>query len=157
MTKDYSGPSIEAVRGSLAAVITEGLTPSSIAEHGHVLLELKLVVERLSTNDHADEDQREADYAQALTAVLDLAVIKERIPGRKHRRILKYVLPLESEYLGATIKDRRAAAGEHLTDGKKVKASTIRTYPEYEPTALDELARALTEMEAECRGEEKPQ
>jgi hypothetical protein len=156
MASDYSGPSAEALRKSLAAMLTEGLTPSSIAEHGDVLLELQIVTERLSANDHADEAQREADYAQALTAVLELAVAKEHIPRRKHRRILKYVLPLESEYLGRTIKERRAAAGKNLTDSKTVKASTIRTYGEYEPNALDELARALTEMEAEARGETKP-
>lgn len=119
-------------------------------------MELRLVIERLRIDDTADEDEREADYAQALTAALEETVTKARIPRRKHRRILRYVLPLEPNYIGTSIKTRRAAAGENLTDGKKVKANTIRTYPEYEPNALDELARALTEMEAERRGEDTP-
>lgn len=139
----------------MAAVLTEGLTPSSVAEHGGALLELQLVTDRLRADDQADEDEKEADYAQALMAVLDEAVVGERIPRRKHRRILKYVLPLKPEYLGKSIKERRTAAGQNLTDSKTVKASTIRTYSEYEPNALDELARVLTEMEAEYRREVK--
>jgi hypothetical protein len=156
MADSYSGPSPEALRASLAAMLTEGLTPSSVVEHGGVLLELRLVEDRLRASGWDDEAQKEADYAQALTKTLELAVVSEHIPRRKHRRILKYVLPLESEYLGRTIKERRAAAGMNLTDSKTVKASTIRTYPQYEPNALDELARTLTEMEAEARGEAKP-
>jgi len=137
-------------------MLTEGLTPSSVAEYGGALLELRLVADRLRATDWDDEDEKESDYARALTETLELAVVDERIPRRKHRRILKYVLPLESGYLGRTIKERRAAAGKNLTDSKTVKASTIRTYQEYEPNALDELARALTEMEAEARGETSP-
>lgn len=156
MAGGYSGPSAEVLRKNLAAILTEGLTPSSVAEYGDALLELHLVTEHLTASDHADEDQREADYARTLTAVLERAVSKENIPRRKHRRILKYVLPLESELLGRTIKERRTAAGKHLTDSRTVKASTIRTYQDYEPTALDELARTLVEMEADARGEVKP-
>jgi hypothetical protein len=111
-----------------------------------------MVIDRLPA-DIADDDAREVASAVALTEVLEEAVVKPRIPRRKHRVILKYVLPLELDFRGKSIKERRAAAGAHIFDGKKVKANTVRTYPEYEPNALDELARALTEMEAEYRRE----
>ena len=126
--------------------------PSNVADNGGVLLELELVAGRLELDLKADEDTQNAAYAVALIAVLDEAVVKPRIPRGKHRRILRYVLPLIPDYLGTTIKERRTAAGEHLTDGKKVvKPGTIRTYKDYEPAALDELARVLVEMETECR------
>lgn len=152
MASSYTGPSTQELRESLTALLTQGLGISGVAEHGGALLELRVVIDRLPA-DMPDEDEREIASAEALTEVLEEAVVKSRIPRRKHRVILRYVLPLERDYRGKTIKERRAAAGEHIFDSKKVKANTIRTYPEYEPSALDELARALTEMEAKYRGE----
>jgi hypothetical protein len=152
MASGYTGPSSQALRESLTALLSEGLGVSGVAEHGGALLELRMVIDRLPA-DIADDDGREVASAVALTEVLEEAVVKPRIPRRKHRVILKYVLPLELDFRGKSIKERRAAAGAHIFDGKKVKANTVRTYPEYEPNALDELARALTEMEAEYRRE----
>lgn len=155
MASDYTGPSFDALRESLTALLTEGLGVSGVAEHGGALLELRLVSDRLPP-DISDDDEREQANAVALTEVLEAVVVKSHIPRRKHRVILKYVLPLDLKYRGKTIKDRRAAAGGNMFDGKKVKANTVRTYPEYEPNALDELARALTKMEADHRGETAP-
>jgi len=155
MASGYTGPSAQALRESLTALLLEGLGVSGVAEHGGALLELRLVIDRLPS-DISDEEEREIASAVALTEVLEQAVVKAHIPRRKHRVILKYVLPLENDFRGKTIKERRAAAGAHIFDGKKVKANTVRAYPEYEPNALDELARALTEMEAEHRGETAP-
>jgi hypothetical protein len=99
-------------------LLADGLVPSNVADNGGELLELELVTGRLELDLKADEDKQNAAYAAALIAVLDEAVVKPRIPRGKHRRILRYVLPLMSDYLGTTIKERRTAAGEHLTDGK---------------------------------------
>jgi hypothetical protein len=157
MSASYSGPSQATLRESLGEFIGEGLIPSNVVENGGALLELKILLDRLRLTDDADEEEREADYAAALREVMTAAVVKELIPGRKHRKILKYILPLKPEYLGTTIKERRAAAGEHLTDGKRVvKAGSVRTYPHYEPMALTELARVLAVMEADARGEPAP-
>jgi hypothetical protein len=147
----YSGPAIADVRKSLAEVVTGGLVPGNVAEKGGVLLELQIVVNRLKLPAKANEDARDSAYAKALTAALKDAVEGGRILFRKHRRLLRYVLPLEKEYLNKSIKERRTAAGKNLSDGKPVGAGTIRTY--YEPRALDELARVLVEMEAAARGE----
>jgi hypothetical protein len=150
----YSGPHVEALRKNLAALVTEGLMPYNIAEKGGELLELQIVTSRLGVIDDADEDVRDQAYAAALVAVLDEAV-KDRILFRKYRRLLRYVLPLREGYLNKPIEARRKAAGKNLTDGKKVvQAGTIRTY--YEPRALDALAQALVEMEAQKRGEASP-
>jgi hypothetical protein len=151
----YSGPTLAAIRKSLAELVTGGLVAYNVAEKGGALLRLELVRERLQAPTGADadsEDARDAAYAQALVAVLKDAVEGDgRILFRKHRRLLRYVLPLKEEYAKKSIKDRRTAAGKDAADGKPVKAGTIRTY--YEPRALDELARVLVEMEAEKRGE----
>jgi hypothetical protein len=158
MAEPFSaGPDLETLRKDLAALITGGIVPSNLAEHGGQLLELKIVTSQLEGLDEdAEEDEQEAAYAKAVLNVLEVAVVKKRIPQRKHRRILKYVLPLKKELRGTTIKER-TAAGKDLTDGKKtVKPGTIRTYKEYEPKALDELARVLVEMEAEHRDEMSP-
>jgi hypothetical protein len=160
MAEPYSaGPDLETLRKDLAALITGGVVPSNLAEHGGQLLELKIVTSQLEGLDEdADEDEQEAAYAKAFLQVLEAAVVKKRIPQRKHRRILKYVLPLKKELRGTAIKERRTAAGKNLTDGKKaVTPGTIRTYKEYEPKALDELARVLVEMEAEHRDEMSPE
>jgi hypothetical protein len=157
VAQPYSGPKFEILRRNLGDLIAEGVVPSNVAEDGGHLLELNIVASRVQVDEHAEEEQRELAEAEALVAVLKAAVIKERIPARRHRRILKHVLPLKEEYLGTTIKERRTAAGQDLKPGKKaVKPGTIRTYYDYEPRALDELARVLVEMEAEYRGEVPP-
>lgn len=153
MAKAESDAKLQKVlRKRLTRLLADGLVASNVYDNGDELLELEIVRSRLRLADDADEDAEATAYAAALTSVMDEAVVKPRIPRGKHRRILRYVLPLMPDYLGTTIKARRTAAGEHLTDGKKVvKAGTIRTYREYEPAALDELARVLAEMEAEHR------
>lgn len=156
MAQPYFGPDVEIVRRSLGNLVAEGLLPSNIAENGGELLELAIVASRVEAQVDADEEDRERAEAAALVAVLVAAVVKGRIPARRHRRILKHVLPLKEEYLGTTIKERRTAAGQDLKPGKAVKPATIRTYYDYEPRALDELARVLVEMEAEYRGESPP-
>ena len=62
----------------------------AIERHGKgwPLLELEIVKNRLQIADDADEEARERAAASALTAVLKDAVVKDRIPGRKHRRFL---------------------------------------------------------------------
>ncbi|HEX5852855.1 MAG TPA: hypothetical protein VFY36_07170 [Solirubrobacteraceae bacterium] len=143
-----SGPTYERVRRDLGRLVTDGLIPYNIAENGGELLRLAIVRSRISIADDADESRLEAAEASALTEVLREAVTKRRMPRRKHRQILKYVLPLVDEYIGTPVERRRTAAGEHLTEGHKViKPGTIRTYRAYEPEALDELARVLIEME----------
>lgn len=149
-SRSYSGPRLEDVRKDLAAVVTGGLVADSVAEKGRELLGLEIVVSRARLPVGAGEDERDQASTEALTAVLKEAV-EERLLFRKHRRLLRYVLPLEAEYLDRSIEERRAAAGKNMTK-KPVKPGTIRTY--YEPRALDELARILVEMEAEYRGEQ---
>ena len=155
MAAPYSGPALDDLRKNLAELVTAGLVPYNVAEKGGSLLELAIVTARLTVDEDADEDERDAAYAEALVAVLKEAVTKERMPFRRYRRVLKYVLPLKEDYLGKSIEERRTAAGQELTDGKKaVKPGTIRTY--YEPRARDDLARVLVEMETEHRGESPP-
>jgi hypothetical protein len=155
MAKLESDPKLEKIlRKRLSELLTEGLVASNVADNAGELLELQIVASKLELDADADEEAQEAAYAAALTAVLMEAVVKKRIPRGKHRRILRYVLPLKDEYLGTTIRERRIAAGEHLTDGKKIVApGTIRTYKEYEPGALDALATVLVKMEAEYHRE----
>ena len=157
MAAPHSGSALaDLLRKNLADLVTVGLLPYNVAETGGSLLELAIVTARLKIDEDADEDERDAAYAKALVAVLKEAVTKERMPIRRYRRVLKYVLPLKEEYLGKTIKERRTAAGRDLKDGKQaVKAGTIRTY--YEPRALEDLARVLVEMETEYRGETLPE
>lgn len=155
MAEAYSGPAFDEIRASLAALVTEGVAPYNVADNGGALLELQAVTGRVVIAVGADEDDEERAYAEALVAVLKEAVDKRRIQSRKHRRLLKYVLPLREELLEKTIEQRRTAAGKNLTDGKKVvKPGTVRTY--YEPRALDRLARALIAIECEHRGEVLP-
>jgi hypothetical protein len=157
MAKPYSGPGVEDLRKNLGDLVTDGLTQVNIATRGGALLQLAIVRARLPAHDESDEDEREAAYAMALPAVLKEAVEEKRIPDRKHRRILKFVLPLKEKYLDTSIKERRAAAGEDIKTGRKaIKPGTIRTYYSYEPQALDELARVLVELEADHRGETPP-
>jgi hypothetical protein len=77
--------------------------------------------------------------------------VEKRLLFRRYHRLLRYLLPLQAEYLGKSIKERRIATGMNMTK-KPVKPGTIRTC--YEPRALDELAKVLVEMEAEHRGEQ---
>jgi hypothetical protein len=167
----YSGPAREALRKALAALVTGGLVPDNVVERGGDLLALEIVASRMMMPEEADrdnpdlavaeeegerdqavteeEDERDQAVTEALVAVLTDAVEKNLL-FRRHRRLLRCVLPLRTEYLDKNIEERRAAAGEYMMK-KAVKAGTIRTY--YEPRALDELARVLVEMEAKHRGE----
>lgn len=157
MAKPYSGPTFESLRKTLSDLIKDGLSRGNIAAKGDELRQLAIVSSRLPPHDGADEDEREEAYAEAVIAVLKDAVVEQRIRGRNHRRILKFVLPLKEKYVGTSIKERRTAAGEDIKTGKKpIKPGTIRTYYSYEPQALDELARVLVEMEAEHRDETPP-
>jgi hypothetical protein len=150
--RPYSGPTTSEVRRALSAIVTHGLVPYHVAESGGPLLSLEIVQSRLPPNLNGDEEKRDAAYTEALRSVLHEAVM-ERVLTRRHRRLLRYVLPLIPEYLGTTVLERRTLAGEQMRDGiKSVKAGTIRTY--YEPRALDQLAAALVAMEAEHRGED---
>ena len=155
MVPPYTGSSVASIRRNLATLITDGVAPYNVADKGHDLLRLQIVQHRISHGDMT-EDEREADEAAALISVLKEAVARERMPIRRYRRLLRFVLPLDEQYLGTTIGVRRAAAGEHLMDGRRtVKPGTIRTY--YEPRALDALAKALVAMEAAARKESPPQ
>jgi hypothetical protein len=157
MAKPYSGPTFDSLRKTLSDLIKDGLSRGNIAAKGDELRRLAIVEGRLAPHDGTDEDEREVAYADAVVTVLKEAVVEERIYGRNHRRILKFVLPLKEKYTGTSIKERRTAAGEDIKTGKKpIKPSTIRTYFSYEPQALDELARVLVEMEAEYRDETPP-
>ncbi len=154
-SEPYSGPDFDALRKSLSELVTGGVVPYNVAENGGALLNLDIVSSRIKVGPETDEEEQERAQAQALLAVLTSAVDKKQLMQRKHRRLLKYVLPLKDEYAGKTIEERRRAAGENLTDGKRVvKSGTIRTY--YEPRALDQLAITLVRMEAEHRGQAFP-
>jgi hypothetical protein len=145
----YSGPALVALRKALAALVTGGLTADSVVERGGELLALDIVASRVEALDEDDEDKRDQAVTDSLTAVLAEAVEKKLL-FRRHRRLLRCVLPLRKELLGKNVEERRTAAGQYMTK-QSVKAGTIRTY--YEPRALDELARVLVEMEAKHRGE----
>ena len=129
--------------------MTGGLVTDNVAEKGGELLGLEIVAGQVQLPEGADEDERDQAFTEALTAVLKEAV-ERKLLFRRHRRLLRYVLPLQAEYLGKSIEERRTAAGMNMTK-KPVKPGTIRTY--YEPRALNELARVLVEMEADHRGE----
>jgi hypothetical protein len=149
MAQDTGDSKLEkTLRKAIKALLGEGLVASNVSERGGELLELEIVRAKIGAIDENDEDVFEAACCDALTSVLTEAVVKKRIPRGKHRRILRYLLPLRKEFVGTDIHTRRKAAGENMTDGKKtVSAGTIRTYKEYEPAAVIELARALVEME----------
>jgi hypothetical protein len=145
-----SEPTVQGIRDDLSRLIAEGLVPYNVAENGRRLLELRVVADRVRGDLlDADEDEREYAYTQALTSVLQDAV-ERPVMSRKHRRVLKYVLPLHPKLLGMTARERRTEAGKALKDGKKaVKGGTVRSY--YEPKALAALAEVLVEMESEYR------
>jgi hypothetical protein len=147
----YSGPPLEKLRKNLSALVTGGLVQDNVAEQGDDLLTLQIVKSRLNLADGAGEDDRDEAHTEALTAVLKDAVQEGKVLFKKHRRLLRYVLPLEADFLGKSIEERRTEAGKKMISNKEVKPGTIRTY--YEPRALDELARVLVEMEAEHCGE----
>lgn len=152
----YAGPKVDVLRKNLAGLVAAGFVPYNVADKGEDLLELQIVTSRVALGEEADEDQRETAIAEAFIALVREDVVKKkRVRQRKYRRLLRYVLPLDKDYIGKDVEERRTAAGENLTGGSKVvKPGTIRTY--YEPRALDELARVLGEMEAELRGEAPP-
>ena len=144
------------MRRNLAGLIAEGLVPYNVAERGQHLLSLRVVEDRVRLNGHdaGGEHARDAAYTAALIAALEEAIEKPWIGG-KSRRVLRNILPLKEELLGKPVKERRTVAGREITQGHKVvKPGTIRTY--YEPRALDSLAMALAELEAEYRGETSP-
>jgi hypothetical protein len=151
----YSGPPLETLRKNLAELVTGGLVADNVAEKGGELLKLEIVTSRLrpseKTDDEEGEDERDEACLEALTEVLRDAVKEGRVFFKKHRRLLRIVLPLHSDLIGEPIEVRRTEAGKKMINGKEIKPGTIRTY--HEPRALDELARVLLEMEAECRGE----
>jgi hypothetical protein len=153
----YSGPLLETLRKNLAELVTGGLVPDNVAEKGGDLLKLKIVTSRLRLSEEADEDEGEGEderdkaCLEALTEVLRDAVKEGRVFFKKHRRLLRIVLPLHADLVGKPIEMRRTEAGKKMINGKEIKPGTIRTY--HEPRALDELARVLLEMEAEHRGE----
>ncbi len=153
----YTGPSADNIRRRLGLLVTDGITQVNIATNGGELLELKIVLCRLPAHNGDDEDEVEVAQAVAVTQVLEEAVDKKYIKHRPHRRILKFILPLKDKYLGTSIEERRMAAGEDIATGRKpIKPNSLRTYYNYEPQALDELARVLVEMEADHRKELRP-
>jgi hypothetical protein len=159
----YSGPCFEAIRKNLTDLVTLGISPYSVAEKGQALLELQVVTEkRKPLPPNAEDDDRDVADADALVALLDEAVKRERISHRRYRRVLRYMLPIYvrsgyEQLREASLKDRRSAVAEDLTgkkNGKTVEPSTIRTY--YEPRALNQLTVVLILLEAERRGEKPP-
>jgi hypothetical protein len=153
----YTGPPAETLRQRLGILVTGGITQVNIATNGGELLELEIVLSCLPPHNRDDEDEVEAAQVVAVTKVLRDAVDKRHIKHRPHRRILKFILPLKDKYLGTSVEERRAAAGEDITTGRKpIKPNSLRTYYNYEPQALDELARVLVEMEADHRKESRP-
>lgn len=154
MAKSYKGPQRDAIRKNLSELIAEGLIPFNVVEKGGDLLRLTLVKDRLEVDPEADEDELDAAYCEALTAVLQDAVRNHGM-RRLYRRVLTCVLPLSDRYAKASVEERRSAAGKAIKDGTKiVKPGTIRTY--HEPRALDALADQLVALEAERRGESAP-
>jgi hypothetical protein len=157
LDSQYSGVSQQTIRDRLGGLVTDGITRVNIATNAGELLELDIVCSAMPTHDAGDEDAVEVAQAEALTKVLKLAVVSDRIPYRPHRRILKFVLPLKDKYLGEDVKTRREAAGIDIATGQKpIKPESIRTYYPHEPQALDELARVLVSMEAVSRKEPLP-
>lgn len=153
MAEEYSGPSKDRLRKNLGDLVTDGLLTYHVADVGGDLLELRIVIDRVELRKGASEDEHDAAYTKALTEVLAEAVEKPTIRG-KHRRLLKYVLPLKEEYLGKDVKKRRAAAAKAIKGKKNVKPGTVRTY--HEPRALESLAAVLVVMEAEFCGQIRP-
>jgi hypothetical protein len=152
MATRYRGPQRSAIRQNLADLSADGLVPYNVIEKGGELLRLRLVTDRLDIPLGADEDERDAAHARALTDTLSEAVSSIDM-RRSYRRVLNCVLPLNAEYVKASVQERRSAAGKAIKDGTKlVKPGTIRTY--HEPKALDALADILVSMEAERRGED---
>jgi hypothetical protein len=159
----YSGPPFGTIRKNLTDLVTLGLSPYGVAEKGQALMELQIVLDRRTKlSADADDDVRDVADADALVTLLGEAVERKRIPNRRYRRVLRYMLPLYTipgyeQYRGTSLEDRRDAAAQNLTgeqNGKTVEPSTIRTY--YEPRALNQLAVVLIMLEAEHRGEEPP-
>ncbi len=145
----YSGPKYETLRKNLANLVIEGVVPDRAPEFAGDLLKLEIVRSRVQP--HVEDS--DAAIGGALVEVLNDAV--EQIGSRKDRRVLRFVLPLRSEYVGTSARERRIAAGENIKDGKKVvKWGTIRAH--HEPKALARLAKVLVAMEADHRHEESP-
>lgn len=157
MAGPYTGPDAAAVHDALTQLVADGLRPYNVAENGGVLLELRTVEHELvdlQMPPTANDDERDAAHANALTAVLAKAVGKM---GRhaKYRRLLEHLLPLKPELLSKPIEERRISGGLAMTEGAKtVKAGTVRTY--HQPKALSILAILLIEAESKARGEEAP-
>jgi len=149
----YTGPKLHDLRKNLTALVARGFVVDNVVDNGDQLLELRIVTNRVTLDDGADEDVQEIATAKAFVAlVTEVVGDKKLVRQRKHRRLLRYVLPLLDEYMGKGLEERRTAAGANMTSGDEViKPGTVRTY--YEPRALDELARVLVEMEAAHRGE----
>ena len=140
------------IRDALARVVTEGLdNPYNVGDNGGVLLRLAMVQSRLRVPPDATEAERYEAYTKALTSVLAEAVEDKEMPG-KSRRVLKSILPLEPDLLGATLKQRRIEAGKNVMPREKVKPGTIRTY--HEPKALERLADVLMRLELASRKQE---
>jgi hypothetical protein len=153
MTSPYTGPQADDLSDALTAVITHGLRPYHVAEHGGVLLELELVVDRLHLDRATNGNERDAAYAEALTEALREAVEQRMGRHARYRRLLEHLLPLKPELLSKTLHERRTAGGETMTEGKKVvSAGTVRTY--HQPKAVAILSEVLVRMEAEKRGQE---
>jgi hypothetical protein len=142
--------SIGAIRDAFGKLVTDGLLPYNVVENGGILLELGVVKDReVKPDGNANETECNEAVAEALRAVLEVAVEHDDIKG-KHKRLLRAVLPLDPEHLGKSIKERRIVAGKVLKPGKKaVTAGTIRNH--YEPKALEKFAAVLWRMELEFR------
>jgi hypothetical protein len=137
------------IRDALARLVTHGLDdPYNVGDNGGVLLDLAIVQGRVQAPPDVTEVQRFEAYTKALTSVLAEVVDDKEFPG-KSRRLLKALLPLDPDLLGAKLTDRRIAAAKNLTPGKQVTPGTIRTY--YEPKALQRLARVLVREELAFR------
>jgi hypothetical protein len=149
----YTGPKLHDLRNTLTTLVARGFEVDNVVDNGDELLDLRIVTDGVNLDDGADEDAEEIATAEAFIALVTQVVgDKKLVRQRKHRRLLRYVLPLLDEYVGKGLDERRTAAGANMTSGDEVvKPGTVRTY--YEPRALDELARVLVEMEAEHRGE----
>jgi hypothetical protein len=152
----YSGPPFDALRAELTGLVTHGLTRENVVRRGGQLTSLRAIVDRVEIGKDADEDEWEEAVAEALIAVLGQLATNPRgndvvhVYRKEHRRVLRSVLPLKDELKGKSLDRRREASAKEIG----VKASTARTY--YEPRALDDLTRALIELEAKHRGEDPP-
>jgi hypothetical protein len=157
MSESYSGPPARELRKTLRWLVTQGLTPDNLVRRGGDLLNLRVVVSRVQVGADASEDEWERAAAAAFVDVLvELTTNPRGEPGviyvfkSEHRKVLRNVLSLKPELVGAPLEQRRKAAAEELG----LEVSTART--SYEPPALDDLVRALIELDARHRGEDPP-